>query len=758
MKSIKTIVLLILLWIMTPTALAAPNYNNSSTTAATYQNTWNQYAQQTNVMNQYQQVSSTYALQTANSSESQTSESSEYQSPAKALKKNVRVDGPTLKTSKDGKTNTYVQPFQNITTSLSGLNVRATMYFTKVDYWKLKGATFNLNYEVSQLSDNDQSDITVSVNGVKFYSFRPAKNKGRQTIQITIPTDLIQTTNTLTIDGQIVSKGKNGEYDTVQTPANWLTVYDGSNVNFTFDIIPPTDYIDSFYNHFIGVDTLGNRKNAILVSPQASANELASATYALAGICRVITNNNTTMPLGSFNNKEYMKRPYQLIIARYHHLPKHYQRLIKKEDVDGKAYLRYFNSKNKHVLVVTATSDELLKKGCRYVANQELMTQTKKREKSVYDSTSTFTSTLQFNGNYPLETKSQNLVGPNHQEQVYFVKLPSDQNNADGSYVNLNFRYSKNLDFNSSLMTIYVNDTPIGSKKLTKEKADSDSFRVMIPKEMQLGHGFVIKVAFDLNMKNINKENMQTPWAYIENNSNAFIKTKESPAVLFSNYPSVFITQRSFNNIGVQLPNKMTEEYLQTLSNTFNLLGHYSESNVGVIDFYFDKMTKNQLMSHNVIVIGTPEDNPLIREYNDQFYFRYNQSFTTFKSNEKLSIESDYGKTLGTAQLLFNPFDNERIMMVLTGVTPTQVLLASTQIATRAVCDTYKGDLIAIDNDGKTYNYRFKKKSSYKDKISIVKQINDDPNLKWYLGIGFSVFILLVIALVFFIRKYQVRH
>ena len=746
MKQWKLLMMMLLLFIGGPVVKAAPNGQTSS-----YYNQGNNY-----------QNTSSYGTNVYSysyHSQNQTSMSQEeYQSPAKKLKKNHSVKGPTLKTSKNGKVNTYVQPFQNITTSLSGLNVRATMYFTKVDYWKIKEATFTLNYEISQLSDNEISDITVSVNGVKFYSFRPAKNKGRQTIQITIPNDLIQTTNTLTIDGQIVSKGKGNNYETVQTPANWLTIYDGSNVNFSFDIMPPKNEIASFYNHFIGVDTLGNKKNAILVAPNSSANELASATYALSGICRVITNNNTTMPLGSFNNKEYMARPYRLMIATYEQLPVEYQKQIDQRALNNKACIRYFKEKGKHTLVVTATNESLLKKACRYVANEELMRQTQKEVKWIDEQTETYTSSLQFNGNYPLETKSQNLVGPNHQEQVYFVKLPSDQNNAEGSYVNLNFRYSKNLDFNSSLVTVYVNDTPIGSKDLKADKADGDSFRVSIPKEMQLGHGFVIKVAFDLNMKNINKENAQTPWAYIENNSNAFIKTKESPAVLFSNYPSVFITQRSFNNIGVQLPEKMNETYLQTLSNIFNLLGHYSESNVGVIDFYFDKMTKNQIMNHNVIVIGTPDDNPLFREYNNQLYFQYNKNFTTFKSNEKLSIEDDYGKTLGTCQLLFNPYDNERIMMAVTGVTPTQVLLASTQIATRSACDTYKGDLIAIDDDGKTYDYRFKKKSSYKDELSIVKQIKDDPNLKWYLGIGLTIFALLIVLLVFFIRKYQIRH
>lgn len=67
----------------------------------------------------------------------------------------------------------YTQPFQNNTTTLSGKSVAANMYFTKIDYWELKNATLNLNYKVSQLASNQSSDITISINGIKFYSFRP---------------------------------------------------------------------------------------------------------------------------------------------------------------------------------------------------------------------------------------------------------------------------------------------------------------------------------------------------------------------------------------------------------------------------------------------------------------------------------------------------------------------------------------------------------------------------------------------------------
>lgn len=163
--------------------------------------------------------------------------------------------------TKNGKLNGFVQPFQNHTTSLTGTSVQSTMYFTKVDYWKIKEATLNLVYEVSQLADAQTSDLTISLNGVKFYSFRPKDGVGKQTISISLPQDLIQDSNTLTIQGQIVNKDKKTKQDViVQTPANWLTIYDGSTVNFSFSIIPPKKTISSFCRHFVGLDTIEIKK------------------------------------------------------------------------------------------------------------------------------------------------------------------------------------------------------------------------------------------------------------------------------------------------------------------------------------------------------------------------------------------------------------------------------------------------------------------------------------------------------------------
>lgn len=648
---------------------------------------------------------------------------------------------------------TFTQPFQNVTGSLTGTAVKATMYFTKIDYWDVKKATFNLKYQITQLENDENSDITVAVNGVKFYSWRPEKTTEIQRETIDIPLELISGSNTLTIEGQIINAEGADSYKLVQTPANWLTIYDGSNVNFQYDLILPENTIHSFYNHFAGADTIANGQSAVVVPENASTTELSAASYALTGVSRIITTSENYLPLHSLNEKDIMTKPYLLIIGSYDQLPEKYKSQINEKDIAEKALLKFFNTEEQHVLVVTSNDETQLMNAGRYVANEELMTQTEKAEKFVDAETKTFTSSLEFDGNIPLTSSGDKLTGSYHQEQVYFVDLPVDRNNADGSSLDIRMKYSDNLDFDNSLVTVYVNDLPIGSQKLSRSMANGDHLQLDFPKGLEISDAFVVKVAFDLNVDNPEVlRNNDTPWALIENESSVFIQTEESDDVLFSNYPNVFIQNQTYADLGIVLPEKLDADYFKALTNVLNLLGNYTQSNTGDITFYKSEPSKNELVSHNLIILGTPEDNPLIKKMNKHLYFQYSDTFDTFVSNEKLSIESDYGKSIGTAQLLFSPYNNEAVSLVLTGVNSENVYLASTQLKSQANASIYQGDVVVVDANYRRYDYRFKKEASAEEETSVISRIVSRKDALIY-SIVFIIAVVAVALVLYYIMK-----
>ena len=87
------------------------------------------------------------------------------------------------------------------------------------------------------------------------------------------------------------------------------------------------------------------------------------------------------------------------------------------------------------------------------------MQETKATKKIITAKTQTFSSSLQdFGNHYALSPTDTTLTGSGHQQAVFFVKLPMDRTNADGSQIKLNLRYAKNLDFSRSLVTASVDD------------------------------------------------------------------------------------------------------------------------------------------------------------------------------------------------------------------------------------------------------------------------------------------------------------
>ncbi|WP_236008257.1 cellulose biosynthesis cyclic di-GMP-binding regulatory protein BcsB [Levilactobacillus andaensis] len=652
---------------------------------------------------------------------------------------------------------TYTQPFQNSTTSLSGQAVQTSTYFVKMDYWRMHRATLNLNFQISQLSNRQLSDLTVSLNGVKFYSFRPKKQKGLQTKSIKIPLRLLQGENELQVSGQILttkSRKTTQDYRLAQTPANWLTIDSRSSVNCQYRLKQPTRNIDSFYDHFSGPDTIVNRQAVIRVPNQASNAELAASMYALTGEARVITTNNQQIPVTTFDDKAGQAADYQLIVATYDHLPAQFKQLFNRATLQNRGMLRRVDRHGKHYLVVTALTGKLLAKAARFVANSELMTETTHPDADVTTATKTFTSSLNYSGRYQLTTTSDKLTGAGHQEQSYFVSLPVDRNNADGSTITVHLRYARNLDFKAALATVYINGTAIGSHHLAAKRADNDQFTVTLPKGMALGNSFTVRIGLDLPVTQ-SSSTTESPWASIEPTSVAKVKSAPGNDLLFSNYPNLFLRHSTYDQLAVVRPRTMTAADYRTLTNIFNLIGNYAESNRGTITFYDQQPKQAILKRSNVIAFGTPTQNSLIAKLNSKLYFKFNRAQTGFISNEKLSIEQRYGQTLGTAQLLRSPFNTKRGLLVVTGVQPNQAYLASTQLNTQKNIAQYAGDAIVVDQNNQHLGYRFKKNKLIDTRVNRQQQIDRHAQLLIYLGIALGVVVIVLVAVLLLLRHYH---
>lgn len=657
---------------------------------------------------------------------------------------------------------TYEAPITSSNISLSGVTAARNMYIQLEEYWNVSTLTLNLDYQATQLTRREESSVTLKMNGTKFYSFRPVvDDQKRQTLTVSVPKDLlVQGGNTLSIEGYILTNKPEGVCLTAEKRDNWLELYKTSYATVNYSKRDIGASIRNFNQQFVGLDSLKEKLSALGVPADSEPAELEAAVYALSGFAKSNHSGEDTIPMlpmddATFNGKENI-----VIVSLYNHLPDKWKQALGQVGVKDKALIRVVNTGGQTALLVTSDDPLMLKKAGRLIGNQTMMEQLDGAEKWVDAATNVDTPEINVSRNVTLTERGDKLTGLMHQEQSYFVSLPANRFIADSSKISLDFRYSDNLDFDRSLVTVLINDTPIGSKKLTKEASNQDQLTLTIPKNLEVSGNFTVTVAFDLELISAGCIDLQDqmPWAFITKDSLLQLNTKDGLELLFNNYPNPFLRDASFNKVAVLLPAKMDSYSYLALGNLFHLLGKYAEANTGEVTFYTggELPADSELQQHNLISIGSYQANAWLQKNNDKLFFQYGADGSGIQSNEKMSIEEDYGKRIGTLQLMESPYAPGYGWLAVAGASSKYDYLASGLLATDSGKWKIYGDGVVTDTDGNIKPFRFKKQAELEEN-SLATQIAERGDVMAFIVVLGLTFILVAVSLVLLLRKYRKR-
>lgn len=655
---------------------------------------------------------------------------------------------------------TYEAPITSSNVSLSGVTAARTMYIQLEEYWNVSTLTLNLDYQATQLARSEDSSVTLKMNGTKFYSFRPVVDEQkRQTLTVSVPKDLlVPGGNTLSIEGYILTNLPEGICLAAEKRDNWLELYKSSYASITYTKNDIGGSIRNFNQQFVGLDSLKEKLSALGVPSDSEPVELEAAVYALSGFAKSNHSGENSIPMLPLDDSTFEGRETVVIVSLYNNLPDKWKQALGAASVNDKALIRVVNAGGQTALIVTSEDPLMLTKAGRLIGNQTLMNQLDGSEKWVDAGTDVDTPVIHVNREVTLTETGDKLTGMMHQEKSYFVSLPANRFIADSSKISLDFRYSDNLDFDRSLVTILINDTPIGSKKLAKESSNQDQLTLTIPKNLEVSGNFSVTVAFDLELISTGCIDLQDqmPWAYITKDSLLQLNTKDGIELLFNNYPNPFLRDASFNKIAVLLPEKMDSYSYLTIGNLFHLLGKYAEANTGEVTFYKNGKlpAESELQQHNLISIGSYKDNAWLQKNNDKLFFQYGPDGEGIQSNEKMSIEEDYGKRIGTLQLMESPYARGYGWLAVTGASSKYNYMASDLLATDSGKWKIYGDGVVTDVDGNIKPFRFKKQAEKVDN-GLMAQITERGDVMGFVVMLGLTFILVAVSLILLIRKYR---
>lgn len=630
--------------------------------------------------------------------------------------------------------------------------------FTIENYWDVSSAKAKLVYTITQLNEKEISTMTLKINDVAFYSFRPDKtDKGTRQIEVEIPKDKLKKgVNVLSVESFVYTDLPDGRCTIDDTPANWLQFDKTSAVNVTYSDKAFKQTIADFGERFTGIDTVKSQQGAVAVLENAGDTELGAALEGLSGFSSANTLEDKNIPFGKYEEaKTRNGKNYIALFSSYDNLPAAIKSQIKVDKkLETEALFQVVTAGNTNTLVVTSKSNAALKKAGKLIANQNYLSQLGTNSKWLTTDEKIDTPANNVDKNTKLTTSGDKLKGIGHVTQDYFISMPANRSASTGTEVSLDFRYAQNLDFEHSLVTILVNGKPIGSQKLSAKKANGDKVTFQIPSDLNVKGDFSVTVAFDLVLTNNYCgfiSDSEIPWAYITPESTINLNTTEETDLLFEQYPYPFVADGDFNNAMVVVPDKLTTEDTDSLANIFNLLGRFHDGNRGSLTAVHAKNWDKAKKDANVIAVGTMNNNPVIKNANDDLYFQYDKTGSYFLSNEKISIEKNYGKGLGSVQLIKS--EGMQVLAV-TGPGTTQTELGSELIASKANLAEIYGDGAIVDNDNTIHSYRFKKAADTQDE-SFGTKISNNKEVTVFGAFALLTVVLLGVAVLLILRKYR---
>lgn len=617
--------------------------------------------------------------------------------------------------------------------------------------------TLNLEIESTDvLADKVKSYLTFSLNGSEFYSMEINKRNGEpETLTINLPGYLLKDgSNEVKVEGYLRCSDEpcTDDYNT----ANWLVLGGKSNIEL---VEKAKVYGNKIIEFPYGLAESYDSNNKIIIPDKYTDGELSSALKfqtLLGGI-------NGNGEIVKWSDRGDLSKSNVIFIGSKEEGESNLPIIsndIKDLPLDNEAYIGVNNSpfstrSDLKLISIISNSETELESAIKFLMNKDIYGQVSSSsifvnsklhlDKEIKPVSSIITLD-------ELGISEMKVEGLFRKEVKIGYALPKNKKLSPGDKLELNLRYSENLDFDRSLFTVYINDTPIGSKKLEREKANNDNISIVIPKDVLNTSYLEIKLAYDLNLKGVECEKNQheQPWGLVTGDSYIQINSRNTNEFYFNNYPAPFVQDWDINDTMFIVPDNLPSKDLTALGNMANLMGKGMRYNLGKIGAVSIGNLKDEHKDNNIIVYGTPNSNKLIKELNNSLWFKDDKDWSTFLSNEKLYLMDDYAKNIATFQLDYSNYSNGKFMLVLTS--PNEELLTKSLVYLGKETEVYKlyGDGAVIDIDGNVRNFKYKE-SEESPIYEQLKGLEDgEKTLLIILGLIFG---FIIIATVLYLNK-----
>lgn len=636
------------------------------------------------------------------------------------------------------------------------------IYFDVSKMWEVQDAYLNLIYTQSELLIDDISTLTVYLNDIPISSMRlNGKFKYNETWKVKLPKDkLKQGVNQITIKS--ARRISNLPCTDDSNPANWIVYSKNSFVHIDFKELNTPSTLNYYPYPFLrSSDIKGNFK--VAVPDNYNSEEATAAMYVGTSFGTLKKDDELHGSLITYSEMKNNSGDNIIFVTTKKNAPKEILSLISSEEekrIENEGLIKQIISpynKEKRMLLVISDDPDMLIKSARALAYKDIISEEPNdymfisKDMNVEIPNKNNDVTMNFSD---LGYDNALMQGPFKQTMNLVVNVPKNRVLNDDAKIIAKVKYSKNLNFDKSLLTIFVNGVPAGSKKLQEANADEDSLSVKIPKEVREDTTLNIQIRFDLEMDDQYCDYIaqQTPWAFVSKDSYLDLSFTDRNNYDLKYLPYPFLKNNSINNTVIVVPDKPSLDYLEMALDMSDYIGRNIDGNSGSLKVVKYSELTDALKKENLIIIGTPEENPLIKEVNDTLPIKYNKDFTAFESSKELEINPDYAKEVSAIEITDSKFNKNNGIMVITAPKAKVNAFSEEYLNDEALINKLEGRGALIDRSGNIITLKSKEDST--------KQIEESKKSlsiqgKVLLGSIVIILLLLITAIIIMRKKYK---
>ncbi|MCC0701208.1 cellulose biosynthesis cyclic di-GMP-binding regulatory protein BcsB [Clostridioides sp. ZZV15-6383] len=653
--------------------------------------------------------------------------------------------------------------------TIDGVIGSNSTFFEVNKNWDIEEVLLHLNFSKSQILNGNVSSLTVLINNVPIKSIKlNAKTNYKNTLEVLVPKDyIIQGYNEIKIKAYKTISDKICQDDS--NTGNWLVIHKESYTSIRYKQKKMGNSINEYPYPYVEIED-NLKLDTTMVVPDNMTRGESTAVFNLASDFGKITKNDnlkfdvklySEMKNWSDDNIIYIGKPENTAEEILDTLSTKEQTLLSSNCLIKQVDSPY--NKNKKMMVVLGSNEENLIKASNLLIENRLSNQVLSSSILVNKDTNIKINREQELNLGHLTLKDLRysdflLEGAFNQQALFDVKIPKGKVLDNGSKIVLNLRYSDNLDFEKSLVTVSINDVVVGSKKLDRSHSNNDKLELKILKDIDNKNYYQVKLSFNLSIKNSNciTRESNSPWAYVLNSSYLELSTKENESLSFENYPYPFVRDDEFNDLTVIMPDYSGSQAMTWMSRLGVNLGANINSHKGKINVIRGKEFNDKYKDTNIIVFGVPRNNSVIKKLNNNLNIKFNKSYSNFLSNDKISFIDDYGKNISAIQLIKSPFNNQKDIMVISSINEKNLYLGMDYLLNKSKVNDLKGDTLTIDEYGEVEDlaYNVKTNKEIEDSSS---NISINKTTKVFLMISFITIIVAIILSMLYMKKYKRR-